>query len=221
MPMAKMRGDAGIYGSMAKWYDKSYRKSRLAEMLQIADTITGCAGDGAAILEVAPGPGYLSIELARRGYAVTGVELSEDFVDIERRNAAEAGVTVDFRQGNASALPVPDEGFDFIVCSAAFKNFKEPVKALSEMYRVLKPGGTALIIDMNHDATAADIDAEVIGMKGFDKWFTRLSFKTFLSKSAYTQQEFENFIAATPFGTAEIQKSGIGFSIYCRKSIQK
>ena len=149
------------------------------------------------------------------------MELSQDFVDIEGRNAAEAGVTVDFRQGNASALPVPDAGFDFVVCSAAFKNFKEPVKAVSEMYRVLKPGGTALIIDMNHDATAADIDAEVSGMKGFDKWFTRLSFKTILGKSAYTRREFENFIAATPFGTAEIQKGGIGFSIYCRKGVQK
>jgi ubiquinone/menaquinone biosynthesis C-methylase UbiE len=43
------------------------------------------------------------------------------------------------------------------VCRAAFKNFTEPVKALAEMRRVLRPGGTALIIDMRRDAPMSEI----------------------------------------------------------------
>jgi hypothetical protein len=71
---------------------------------------------------------------------------------------------------------------------------------------------------MNRDATDADMEREVAGMKGFDRWFVKLSFKTFLGKSAYTQQEFENFIACTPFGKGEIQRDGMGLYAYCHKT---
>jgi ubiquinone/menaquinone biosynthesis C-methylase UbiE len=220
MKTARSKKDLGINGLMAKWYDKSTRKSRLGEMRELADTVARSTAPGAKILEVAPGPGYLSIELARRGFTSTGLELSHDFVAIEKQNAEEAGVSVDFRQGNASALPFADDEFDFIVCSAAFKNFKEPLKALVEMHRVLKPGGTALIVDMNHDATQEDIEAELkkTGMKGFDRWFVKLSFKTFLKNGAYTKAGFEELIAQTLFNSHEIIKSGIGFGVWLHKA---
>ena len=92
---------------------------------------------------------------------MTGVELSKDFVEIEKKNAKEEGVIVEFKQGNASDLPLSDSKFDFIVCSAAFKNFSKPLKALEEMYRVLKPGGIALIFDMNRENTNEDIEQEM------------------------------------------------------------
>ena len=50
-------------------------------------------------------------------------------------------------------MPLPDNAFDFSFCSWSFKNFKEPLKALNEVYRVLKPGGKALIVDLNLAAT--------------------------------------------------------------------
>jgi ubiquinone/menaquinone biosynthesis C-methylase UbiE len=186
--------DVGIYGFAAKWYDRNTRKSRLAEMEGYADEVSRHVSPGANVLEVAPGPGYLAIELARKGFNVTGVELSPDFVEIANNNAKEANVRVNFLQGNASNLPCEDNYFDFIVCSAAFKNFKEPVKALCEMHRVLKPGGTSLIIDMNHEATNEDIEKEISGMKGFDKYFVKFSFKTFLKQSAYTKEGFETLL---------------------------
>jgi len=212
--------DSGITGLMAKWYDNNSRKSRLDEMREYADLIGGSIEPGAKVLEVAPGPGYLSVELARRGFAVSGVELSEDFVAIEKRNAAEAGVNIDFRQGNASALPLADGIFDFIVCSAAFKNFARPLDAIKEMHRVLKPGGTALILDMNHNVTDEDIDYEMkkTGMKGFDRWFVKLSFKTFLKRRAYTIEEFENLIAQTAFASQRIVKYSIGLQVWMFKA---
>ena len=219
MKTARRKKDVGIYGGMAKWYDKNTRKSRLAEMAEYADIISGHTEAGAKVLEVAPGPGYLSIELAKRGFDVTGVELSEDFVAIEKRNAAEAGVSVDFLQGNASALPLTDGAIDFVICSAAFKNFSEPLKALQEMHRALKPDGTALVIDMNYDATKEDIDEEMrkSDMKGFDRWFVKLSFKTFLKSGAYTKTGFEELIAQTAFTSHKIEKQGIGFLVWLYK----
>jgi ubiquinone/menaquinone biosynthesis C-methylase UbiE len=216
----RRKKDIGIHGLMAKWYDKNTRTTgRLAEMKEMADTVAESVVPGARVLEVAPGPGYLSIELANRGFAVTGVEISADFVAIEKRNAQEAGVAVDFRQGNASDLPLADGEFDFIICSAAFKNFKEPLKAMTEMYRVLKPGGTALIIDMNRDCTKEDIAEELnkTGMKGVDRLFVGWSFRTVLKNGAYTKAGFEELIAQTQFGRHEIQKGGIGFGVWLYK----
>jgi len=171
MKNVRRKRDLPITGFMAKWYDRNTRNSRLAEMSGYADIVSHNVSKDGNILEVAPGPGYLSIELAKRGFTVTGVELSEDFMEIEKRNAAEAKVRVDFRNGNASDLPFPDNTFNFIICSAAFKNFREPLKALTEMFRTLKTNGAALILDMNHDITKADIDAELqkTDMKGFDR----------------------------------------------------
>jgi ubiquinone/menaquinone biosynthesis C-methylase UbiE len=221
MKNARQKKDLGIYGWNAKWYDKNSRKSRLAEMGSYADLVEANADKGAAVLEVAPGPGYLSIELARRGFLVTGVEISSDFVEIEKRNAKETGVSVDFKLGNASALPQPDHSFDFIICSAAFKNFKEPLEALNEMYRVLKPDGIALILDMNHAATNEDIENQVkeTGMKGFDRIFVKLAFKTFLKNGAYTKDGFEELIAQTKFPRHTIIKHGIGFEVWLYKGI--
>ena len=216
---AQRKKDLPITGLMATWYDRNTRTSRLAEMKGYADFVSSTCSQGGKVLEVAPGPGYLSIELAQRGFDVTGVELSADFVGIEKRNAAEAGIHVDFKQGNASDLPLPNNYFDFIICSAAFKNFKDPAKAISEMFRVLKTGGTALILDMNHDSTDAEIEAEIqkMNMKGFDRWFVKLSFKTFLRKGAYTIEGFEALITETDFARYEIKKSGIGLEVWLFK----
>lgn len=211
--------DVGIYGLAAKWYDRNSRKSRLAEMKSYANEVGSHVSRGANILEVASGPGYLSIELAKKGFNVTGVEISPDFVKIENNNAKEANVLVDFKEGNASNLPCEDNSFDFIVCSAAFKNFKEPVKALCEMHRVLKEGGTSLIIDMNYEATNDDINNEIIktGMKGFDKYFVKFAFKTFLKQGAYTKEEFEALIKETSFSNYKIKKDGISLYVYLYK----
>ncbi|MBA4602001.1 class I SAM-dependent methyltransferase [Thermoactinomyces mirandus] len=215
----RKKKDVGIYGLAAKWYDRNSRKSRLAEMREYADEVAAHVGKNANILEVAPGPGYLAIELARKGFNVTGVEISPDFVKIEKANAKEANVSVDFKEGNASKLPCDDNFFDFIVCSAAFKNFKDPVQALNEMYRVLKQGGTSLIIDMNYESTAEDMENEIkkTGMKGFDKYFVKFAFKTFLKQGAYTKSGFEKLIKETHFKEYEIKQEGISLYVYLYK----
>ena len=142
----------GMEGAVAKWYAGLTRKS-LEDFKALARRTAEQIPPRSRVLEVAPGPGYFAIELAKLGdYRITGLDISETFVDIARANAAAANVRVDFRQGNASAMRFPDSRFDFILCRAAFKNFSQPDEALAEMHRVLKPGGRALVVDMQpHD----------------------------------------------------------------------
>lgn len=146
--------DLGMNGMLARWYNANTRKHRIGEMKKYAEKVAGYLADGASVLEVAPGSGYLSIELAKLGnYQITGMDISHDFIEITRHNAGEEGVKVEFRQGNAAQIPYPDATFDFKVCTAAFKNFKEPLKALTKMHRVLKQGGTIMIGDMSRKAS--------------------------------------------------------------------
>ena len=127
---AKPYKGMAMEGMIAKWYAKN--TGRAAEQKGIFNKVKSALPPHANILEVAPGPGFLSIEFAKAGnYKVTALEISRTFIEIAQANAREARVNVDFRHGNASEMPFADNTFDFIICVAAFKNFTEPVEARS------------------------------------------------------------------------------------------
>jgi ubiquinone/menaquinone biosynthesis C-methylase UbiE len=175
----------------------------------------------ASVLEVAPGPGYFAIKLARLGrYRVTGLDISRTLVEIARTKAAEAGVAVDFRQGDAAHMPFAPESFDFLLCRAAFKNFMEPLPALKEMYRVLKPGGHALIIDLRRDASMRSISEAVQAMHlgAVNAMITRLTFRFMLLRRAYTKEEFQKLLAQTKFGPIDIREDTIGLELALQRT---
>jgi ubiquinone/menaquinone biosynthesis C-methylase UbiE len=206
---------AGMEGMTAKWYASLTLKS-LDDFKALARRVAEQVPVGGRVLEVAPGPGYFAIELAKLGpRQITGLDISHTFVDIARYGASEAGVDVDFRQGNASAMPFADESFDFIVCRAAFKNFSEPIWALQEMYRVLSKGGQALIIDLRRDTSPDSINEAVDAMNvgAINSFITKLTFRFMLLKRAYTKSEFERMLAQTQFGPCEIKEASIGVEL--------
>jgi ubiquinone/menaquinone biosynthesis C-methylase UbiE len=116
-------------------------------------------------------------------------------------------------------MPFADNTFDFLLCRAAFKNFGQPVRALQEMCRVLKPGGRGLIVDLRKDASLESINHEVegMGLNAVNKVITKLVFRTFLLKTAYTQQQFQQMLAQANFRSVEIVAAGIGFEISMTK----
>lgn len=216
---AKAYKGMGMEGRMAKWYATNTRKA-LDEFKTLARRVASLLPAGSSVLEVAPGPGYFAIELAKLGdYHVTGLDISKTFVEIADRNAKEANVDVDFRQGNASEMPLEESSFNFILCRAAFKNFSDPLGALKEMHRVLKPGGRGLIIDLRKDAPSSGISREVgqMGLSAINTIFTKLALKS-LRNRAYTANQFREFFSRTSFRTAEIQEDLIGFEIRLQKS---
>ena len=217
--MKKGYKGVGMEGPIASWYAKITLKDINRHKLMAKQLVEKIPANG-RVLEIAPGPGYFCIELAKLGaYQITGLDISKSFVEIARKNAAESNLKIDFRNGNASAMPFDDGSFDFTFCQAAFKNFTEPVKAIAEMYRVLRPGGTAVIVDLRRDASPQEIEHEISGMglRGMDKMMTRWAFKLMLLKTAYSIAEMESMIAQTPFGKAKIDVSDIGFQVWMKK----
>ena len=90
-------------GAVARWYAKLRRSgNQMAEYRKQAALLTEGLPAGAKVLEVAPGPGYLAIEIARLGFQVTALDISRTFVQIGTDKARQAGVSVDFRQGDAA-----------------------------------------------------------------------------------------------------------------------
>jgi ubiquinone/menaquinone biosynthesis C-methylase UbiE len=219
IPRKKAYKSLAMEGMIATWYAKNTAKS-LHEFEACAAKIAAHLRPGSRMLELAPGPGYLAIALARLGpYRITGIDISRSFVGIAAENAARAGVEVEFQHGDAAAIPYPADTFDFIVCRAAFKNFSDPVGALAEMHRVLRPGGDTLIIDMRKDASSRAIDRAVDEMKlgRMNALITRAIFKYSLRKRAYSRTDFLHMVAATPFRGAEIREETVGFDVWLRK----
>lgn len=201
-------------GPIATWYDRSTR-GRIAEFEKTAAEVATWLPRGSAVLEVAPGPGFLAIELAKRGFRVTGLDISRSFVEIATRNADEAGVAVDVQHGDVAAMPFADSAFDFVACVAAFKNFPEPVAALDEIHRVLRPGGSASIQDLRKDATSAEIDAEVrgMGLGPLNTLVTKWIFRFGLLRAAYRIPAIQQLASRSRFHGGRIVTSGVGFDL--------
>ncbi|HZD48403.1 MAG TPA: methyltransferase domain-containing protein [Silvibacterium sp.] len=217
--MQKAYRGMGMEGSIARWYDKTTRRD-MPEYQRYAQQFDRMLPAGSDILEVAPGPGFLSIELAKRGrHRITGLDISKTFVEIARKNAGAVGVSVDFQQGNASKIPFADSSFDFIACRAAFKNFSEPVRALTEMHRVLRPGGKGVIIDLRRDASMTMISTYVdkMGMSVLNGLFTKFIFRFMLIRRAYTVPQFKDMLARVPFSRTWIEANEVGLEAWFEK----
>lgn len=210
----------GMEGWIARWYASS-RGRDMEDFCRSAEDAAGRLRSGDRVLEVAPGPGFFAIELARiGGFHITGLDISHTMVEIAAENARKAGVDVDFRWGNASAMPFADESFDFVYCSAAFKNFSEPVKALNEMYRVLRPTGEAMIVDLSRECPVEEIDRFVkhSGRGPIDSFMTKLIFRRVLLKRAYTRQDFTHMSGESRFGACHIDSNGLGIAVRFAKA---
>ena len=101
--------------------------------------------EGERILDIACGGGELSLKIAECGCEVSGIDMSEDGIEHAKRLAEREGITCAFRVGSAEDLPYPDGYFDKIVCSSSLEHFRDDMKALKEMHRVLKPDGSVVL----------------------------------------------------------------------------
>ena len=120
---------------------------------RVADeTVTAFASG--KLLEIGSGPGRLAVQLARiaPGLSVIGVDLSPTMVEHATRRAGEAGLAgrVRFEVGDVGALPFSDGIFDWVVSALSLHHWPDPACGLTEIHRVLKPGGEAWIYDLAH-----------------------------------------------------------------------
>jgi ubiquinone/menaquinone biosynthesis C-methylase UbiE len=109
-----------------------------------------CGADaGSRVLDVACGPGFLTLAFAGACASARGIDATPAFVERARAVARERCIAnASFAVGDVTALPEPDSAWDVVACRAAFHHFPDPARALAEMARVAKPGGTLLVADL-------------------------------------------------------------------------
>jgi ubiquinone/menaquinone biosynthesis C-methylase UbiE len=105
-----------------------------------------CAQATGSTLEVAVGTG-LNLPFYPAGVELTGIDFSPAMLGIAQTRARQLGRTVDLRQADAQALPFPDALFDTVVCTFSLCAIPDEHRAVSEMIRVLRPGGLVLLAD--------------------------------------------------------------------------
>ena len=106
---------------------------------------------GSRALDVCTGTGDLAFELATRVGAsgtVTGVDFSDQMLERAREKAAARGSSVAFQQADALELPFPDDAFDAATVAFGARNLADLDRGLAEMARVVRPGGTVVVLDI-------------------------------------------------------------------------
>ncbi len=129
-----------VFFEAGRWETAPGEVDRVLALLGVAP--------GAPLLDLCCGPGRHSLELARRGYPVTGVDRTESFLEIARGEAA--GLPVEFVRDDMRRFCRPDAYAGVLNLYSSFGYFADPAddrRALDNMYRSLKPGGT-LVLEM-------------------------------------------------------------------------
>lgn len=105
-----------------------------------------CSQASGDVLEVAVGTG-LNLPHYPPGVQLTALDFSPAMLDQARARAADLGLDVTWREGDAQALPFGDATFDAVVCTLGLCGVPDERVALAEMHRVLRPGGSLLLLD--------------------------------------------------------------------------
>jgi SAM-dependent methyltransferase len=152
--------DVGTYVAALEAFDAI---PELRELKALARERGGVAG-GSSVLDVGCGFGLETLRLAALVGAagrVAGIDKSADFIADAGRRAAAAGLSIDFRTGDAAALPWPDASFDCVRAERLLIYLKDPAEALREMRRVLRPGGGLALIEPDFSTTTVNLPDRV------------------------------------------------------------
>ena len=161
-------------------------------------------GDSPAILDVATGTGDMAIMMARHLHAVqiTGVDISTGMLEIGRQKIDRLGLgdRIVLRTGDSESLQFPDGSFDAITVAFGVRNFENLEKGLTEMLRVLKPGGRLVVLEFSQP--------RLPGIRQFYDLYLRLvapNIGKMVSSSREAYQYLNDSVKAFPEGAAFIQ----------------
>jgi 2-polyprenyl-3-methyl-5-hydroxy-6-metoxy-1,4-benzoquinol methylase len=134
-------GSAGFFQEL-----EAYRFDKLRYLPQLVDF---CGYQEKKVLEVGCGIGIDLLRFARGGALATGIDLAEVPIDLARQNFACHGLSADLRVMNGEALEFPEASFDLVYAHGVLQYTAHPERMAGEICRVLRPGGTAILMVYN------------------------------------------------------------------------
>ena len=139
-----------MFDSVSTHYDRTNAVLSVgnAALWRMAATRAVNPQRGERILDIAAGTGTSSVALTKTGAHVVAADFSEGMIAVGRERHA-GNPQMEFVQADATALPFADNEFDAVTISFGLRNVVEPKKALTEFYRVTKPGGRVVICEFS------------------------------------------------------------------------
>ncbi|MBN1656677.1 MAG: class I SAM-dependent methyltransferase [Deltaproteobacteria bacterium] len=165
---------------------------------------------GTSLLDVGCGMGHALGIVARRNpqLLLTGVDLSQKMVQRARREHRGVANLL-FQQGDAMALPFEPETFDLVMSTASIKHWPDPIRGLSQMYRVLKPAGRILVMEADSNCSRAAADNFVRRWR----WINRLTlpvvteyFIRFVARQGTSDGELESMLLSAGFEQVTLER---------------
>jgi len=130
---------------LSPWHDVTCEEEKAAWHALIIKYLG--RGEGRRALDLASGTGIISLLMDDVGFQVTGLDWSQNMLNLAREKAKKQGRSIHFIAGDAENTMEPDASFDVIINRHLVWTLVNPRAAFTEWYRVLKPGGKLLIID--------------------------------------------------------------------------
>jgi ubiquinone/menaquinone biosynthesis C-methylase UbiE len=144
-----------IFNGIAAEYDDWYSQKKGAFVDRVETDLALSMlklESGMTVLDVGCGTGNFSMKLAGMGCIVTGIDVSEEMLNVAREKAAEKSLSISYLQMDATELTFEEGTFDAIVSMAAVEFIEDSARAVTEMFRVAKTGGQVLIGTINADS---------------------------------------------------------------------
>ncbi len=172
------------------------------------------------VLDIGTGPGWLLLKLYEQSanLHITGLDVSPGMVAKARQNLKQKGLSesIDVQEGSADKLPFAENTFDAVVSTGSIHHWKQPETGLNEIYRVLKPGGHALIYDIMSDTPKAvlrDARREFGRFRMFMLWIHAFE------EPFYSTHGFESLPQTTLFKNGHLRFVGVLGCLTLKKEI--
>ena len=201
-----------LYNSLSKSRVFQYHYDLVAR-----DILKYCPGG--RLLDIGTGPGRLLLKLAEysRQLQLTGMDISAAMVKRAERNIKGAGLAgeIELWEGSAERLPFVEAFFDVVVSTGAVHHWKDPGACLSDIHRVLKPGGWVLLYDLvSH--TPREIRQEFSWK--FGRTRTTLFWLHSFEEPFYSKDEFGSLAAGSLFSAKDGKFVGLLYCVALKKN---
>ena len=196
---------ASTYTKLAAEYGQTYYQS-------VADDLAGRLTPGSRLLDAGTGPGFLPLLVADRvdDVRIDAFDFTAELVSHGRRQTRQRGVEdcVSFFVGDCYGIPVVSERYSLLTCTGVLHSLDHPVRALTEFYRVLQPGGEAWVFDPAILDVPDDLDIHLTEheQEVFESYGTRAAEET----PPLSVREAERLAARSPFETVDIEEGKQG-----------
>jgi ubiquinone/menaquinone biosynthesis C-methylase UbiE len=173
---------------------------------------------GGRLLDIGTGPAWLLLKIHNKApqFRLVGIDSSSAMVTKAKENTAKVE-SIEIKEGNAANVPCPDNSFDIIVSTASLHHWKEPVKGLNEIWRLLKNNGFALVYDLVRDTPQSALDD---CKRQFGSLKTTLFWLHSFEEPFYTQENFKALAGQSLFKDCRTEFLGLLYCLIMEKKLK-